>query len=146
MEVRHDLPGHRFIPARAGNTERRCRRVDGSTVHPRPRGEHYSGSISFRKFPGSSPPARGTRVAPLRAQVCDRFIPARAGNTWEGRTLARPSAVHPRPRGEHYLGLVLELDPIGSSPPARGTLHVWVDRLAVHRFIPARAGNTKCGP
>ena len=95
----------RFIPARAGNTRTRCASVSQAShsVHPRPRGEHYQ---------SGEPPVPSSR-----------FIPARAGNTWfrwpEYRRVTgssppargtlgvrvRPvfgSAVHPRPRGEHF--------------------------------------------
>ena len=113
---------HRFIPARAGNTE--CSRSTHSppTVHPRPRGEHPTIRSTTGSMDGSSPPARGTR-GPLRGQRRHgRFIPARAGNTARLRTSLRRSTgssppargtptyqvtgstrhtVHPRPRGEH---------------------------------------------
>ena len=52
----------RFIPARAGNTDRGCCGSRGTTVHPRSRGEHALSSRSGRAWPGSSPLARGTRA------------------------------------------------------------------------------------
>ena len=51
----------RFIPARAGNTARRCRAAPPGPVHP--------------------PLARGTRVEQCVDARPQRFIPARAGNT-----------------------------------------------------------------
>ena len=96
---------------------------------------------------------------------CLRFIPARAGNTrmlgpvtslppgsspLARGTHTRPRcswlawAVHPRSRGEHQPQPSQPNPLCGSSPLARGTpLHPL--HLAAHdRFIPARAGNTKC--
>ena len=113
----------RFIPARAGNTSPQWPSAALLPVHPRPRGEHLHRARRHRRHGGSSPPARGTlRTAPQRC---------------------RPWAVHPRPRGEHE-GQIVFCDPIvGSSPPARGTRHRRDDLKPRHRFIPARAGNTR---
>ena len=52
----------RFIPARAGNTQRRGRPRDPPTVHPRSRGEHPKASTIPTSTTGSSPLARGTPV------------------------------------------------------------------------------------
>ena len=91
---------------------------------------------------GSSPLARGTLQLLHVAGVAGRFIPAGAGNTklGEGDTAHWP--VHPRWRGEHS-GRRVKLGKIaGSSPLARGTRLVRLQRRAVKRFIPAGAGNT----
>jgi len=71
-----------------------------------------------------------------------RFIPARAGNT-PCASAARPRPpVHPRSRGEH-VPAISRVDPSnGSSPLARGTHAGLSAASALHRFIPARAGNT----
>ena len=50
----------RFIPARAGNTPRRCGTSRRSSVHPRSRGEHLAGGSAPMRCCGSSPLARGT--------------------------------------------------------------------------------------
>ena len=71
----------RFIPARAGNTGRRCSRAGGSTVHPRAGGEHSGIIHHARKLDGSSPRGRGTRCGHAGEGRHRRFIPARAGNT-----------------------------------------------------------------
>ena len=92
---------HRFIPARAGNTEPLHHRHRDRSVHPRSRGEHPVAARRHEAENGSSPLARGTRrCGPPRRGTC-RFIPARAGNT--GCSPPRPCAppVHPRSRGEH---------------------------------------------
>ena len=39
----------RFIPAHAGNTPTDCCGINGRTVHPRPRGEHFSAFIGHPK-------------------------------------------------------------------------------------------------
>ena len=112
----------RFIPARAGNTRKRAGRLPRPTVHPRACGEHLAGSRSTRATPGSSPRVRGTRCPRRRQQHLLRFIPARAGNTFNQLTeLHRFS---------------------GSSPRVRGTLLGARPDLRHPRFIPARAGNT----
>ena len=49
--------------------------------------------------------------------------------------------VHPRAGGERPLLLVLGEHRVGSSPRGRGTLDRTARLAAVHRFIPARAGN-----
>ena len=133
----------RFIPARAGNTDS-CRvRRALSPVHPRSRGEHPVGLVLSQDVRGSSPLARGTRGLLRRLLAVERFIPARAhvnvADSPEALIGSSPLArgtrphlrsstitsVHPRSRGEHD-GLV-----IGS--------------VRADRFIPARAGNTRCG-
>ena len=52
---------------------------------------------------------------------------------------------HPRSRGEHDLTLSQERIERGSSPLARGTLHVLPGSLRGLGLIPARAGNTFFG-
>ena len=135
-----DLPraGQRFRLARgtlvdvAGSSPlargTRAMRPGLVAVHPRSRGEHPS--MRSRRFiragdPAVHPRSRGEHSSRQR----ERSGPA--------RTLA---SVHPRSRGEH--SLVERLYP-GSSPLARGTLLRETAAGYLHRFIPARAGNTK---
>ena len=94
------LPSARFIPARAGNSlflQVCCRRA---TVHPRACGELSVHSHSIFSIIGSSPRVRGTPNFTSFRDSNDRFIPARAGNSW--RPTARPGStpVHPRACGE----------------------------------------------
>ncbi len=93
--------GARFIPAGAGNTPERGQDRPRSAVHPRWRGEHAGKRINTLIMTGSSPLARGTRLAPWQLDATGRFIPAGAGNTAQRFGGGRPSAVHPRWRGEH---------------------------------------------
>ena len=137
---RHPEP--RFIPARAGNTRRRCVPRPARSVHPRSRGEHGAHAPGVATSTGSSPLARGTlrvRNGVLRRQ---RFIPARAGNTARPRCPAETRPVHPRSRGEHRLQASDWTARAGSSPLARGTRRPHRRGRAPGRFIPARAGNT----
>ena len=55
----------RFIPARAGNTDRSGTYRPVSTVHPRSRGEHATKGAAGYPRVGSSPLARGTPARPL---------------------------------------------------------------------------------
>ncbi len=71
----------RFIPARAGNTSRRCGSCGTRAVYPRSRGEHTTIDLS--------------------PHPTERFIPARAGNTCFFLNLSRIRSVYPRSRGEH---------------------------------------------
>ena len=112
----------RFIPARAGNTAVALPEGQEITVHPRSRGEHAGRVLPAERAGGSSPLARGTPPSPGQGGRCDRFIPARAGNTPAVRCGIVLRSVHPRSRGEHV-----------------GRLH---HLHAQARFIPARAGNT----
>ncbi len=54
-------------------------------------------------------------------------------------------AVYPRWRGEHLSSLFHARTKNGLSPLARGTLSVFMCVVALHRFIPAGAGNTLNG-
>ena len=138
-----DVGRIRFIPARAGNTERTAKRHWLRPVHPRSRGEHDQGLMMRSSPHGSSPLARGTRPWCARRRPADRFIPARAGNTGRPSSRAAPTPVHPRSRGEHEYAGDVGLSACGSSPLARGTQRIRVGRRCKRRFIPARAGNTK---
>ena len=136
----------RFIPARAGNTLIDPERPGSGPVHPRSRGEHALMCLGFFVHNGSSPLARGTLPDRGLLGDDDRFIPARAGNTWRAGASTSWSPVHPRSRGEHATASRKPSGPIGSSPLARGT-HRRRARGGVRvRFIPARAGNTSRTP
>ena len=132
----------RFIPARAGNTQRLARRPRHGPVHPRSRGEHRRWVVSSSRPSGSSPLARGTPYTVARTNLVLRFIPARAGNTPMGRGWPAPSTVHPRSRGEHAVTPHDREKRTGSSPLARGTQELRRFEADSGRFIPARAGNT----
>ena len=99
-------------------------------------------SIMSSAMRGSSPRARGTPAGALPPCGGTRFIPAGAGNTFDGFKRMRADPVHPRGRGEHIRFSLHPLFASGSSPRARGTplcRHRADTRV---RFIPAGAGNT----
>ena len=135
-------PALRFIPARAGNTPYPRHRLPRIPVHPRAGGEHHCPTCAPMPFPGSSPRGRGTPDMAYAGATYPRFIPARAGNTRPGRPPRRSPPVHPRAGGEHMTGAPPLTDTSGSSPRGRGTRPYRGSCRGVHRFIPARAGNT----
>ena len=140
--VRFCASDRRFIPARAGNTPRARRGRSISPVHPRSRGEHSPPSRGCNGAPGSSPLARGTPGDASPGRAVQRFIPARAGNTWRTSPAKSSTTVHPRSRGEHGTSRSAAASASGSSPLARGTPARPCTSPAPPRFIPARAGNT----
>ena len=111
-------------------------------VHPRSRGEHPLRAHAGAPSIGSSPLARGTRGPRRSPPRPHRFIPARAGNTVSDAMIAGVASVHPRSRGEHRRAVSAVTSRIGSSPLARGTREGPEAIPVLHRFIPARAGNT----
>ena len=132
----------RFIPARAGNTKAGSAPLSLIPVHPRSRGEHTMVLRIVPSSAGSSPLARGTPEPRPAGVQRRRFIPARAGNTCPCRRSRSRRPVHPRSRGEHVLRAHHPRRRLGSSPLARGTQREGELHKRMHRFIPARAGNT----
>ena len=132
----------RFIPAGAGNTVRIGFENLYAPVYPRWRGEHKSGSVAYKIYPGLSPLARGTHTDGDVSAEGDRFIPAGAGNTGTGPQTCQRRAVYPRWRGEHLNDLISSTAVPGLSPLARGTLRDPLANVHIDRFIPAGAGNT----
>ena len=113
--------GRRFIPTHVGNSHRRDRGTNGSTVHPHARGEQAGGV--FRR---------------LRAV---RFIPTHVGNSAAEVHAAAAIAVHPHARGEQELADKLRQQADGSSPRTWGTGARSDCRCAASRFIPTHVGN-----
>ena len=110
-------------------------------VHPRSRGERGLDTPAEAVTGGSSPPARGTVPQHPGRRPFPRFIPARAGNGKPRRAPRGPRTVHPRSRGERFMGSGTTALSVGSSPLARGTGHWRAGVSPGRRFIPARAGN-----
>ena len=134
-----------LIPARAGNTcARRCP-YPAPRAHPRSRGEHTVSTFRALGYRGSSPLARGTRVAAGDLPEIAGLIPARAGNTRGVRYSRSVIGAHPRSRGEHGCRCRTLKFGLGSSPLARGTLGMCVLLGCSSGLIPARAGNTLAG-
>ena len=119
--VRKEEKMLRLIPARAGNMPVASAHSDGSSAHPRSRGEHRV-KISYASVPaGSSPLARGTFVKLVTPAGPARLIPARAGNIIVSPTSNATPKAHPRSRGEHCALALSWPCSSGSSPLARGT-------------------------
>ena len=93
----------RFIPARAGNTQKSESCTVCHSVYPRSRGEHPPLDQSAQIRSGLSPLARGTLKLPPSQNHSIRFIPARAGNTSFQIPSFISGTVYPRSRGEHLL-------------------------------------------
>ena len=111
----------RFIPAYAGNSERRSCCSVLLPVHPRLRGE-LSISVTFVEAGnGSSPLTRGTQFELKSILRVYRFIPAYAGNSSANVALRVERPVHPRLRGELRSFALNSVFLAGSSPLTRGT-------------------------
>ena len=90
----------RFIPAYAGNSAEPATKVLLTSVHPRLRGELITMLLRHPALGGSSPLTRGTRRYSGAGRSCLRFIPAYAGNSYDGARSRGCWTVHPRLRGE----------------------------------------------
>ena len=131
----------RFIPAHAGNSYAPRHRHAQAPVHPRARGEQQYKRITTTNAPGSSPRTRGTVEVVQDEGLPARFIPAHAGNRWQQPARWRPTAVHPRARGEQLHSKHIVVMECGSSPRTRGTGPAPPNEPHHVRFIPAHAGN-----
>ena len=123
-----------------------CALVDSTAFgvgYPRARGEHGRVLPPASLIPRLSPRARGTPKHVMECGCGDRFIPARAGNTARRVGSTAPSTVHPRAGGEHVTVTPNGGYATGSSPRGRGTRIAAEFGTHGHRFIPARAGNTR---
>ena len=92
----------RIIPARAGFTTISARKYQYLKDHPRSRGVYGSRLISMRMGVGSSPLARGLRLAEGYYSRELRIIPARAGFTTISARKYQYLKDHPRSRGVYY--------------------------------------------
>ena len=78
--------GMRLIPAWAGKTPRRYRRMTSAWAHPRVGGENGMLRLELANHCGSSPRGRGKPPARLRGVETVRLIPA-----WAGKTEHKPT-------------------------------------------------------
>ena len=108
------------------------------------RGEHLGTALRFPGSRGSSPHARGARPGDPRRDAPGGIIPACAGSTRARRRAPTSRRDHPRMRGEHWMHRTPRNRVEGSSPHARGALHVVDARLNARGIIPACAGSTRC--
>ena len=114
----------RFIPACAGNSPRDVPGIRPTIrpVHPRVCGEQYSRWVTDKALAGSSPRVRGTALFAAVLAARSRFIPACAGNSAFGGTIAVLRPVHPRVCGEQLTDAFWTDSNGGSSPRVRGTV------------------------
>ena len=133
----------RFIPACAGNSGIPVCYCQSLSVHPRVCGEQISSSAASDNLVGSSPRVRGTELEAQRAFTAERFIPACAGNSYQGPDNPAPRSVHPRVCGEQQVSEIVTTIQGGSSPRVRGTDMLTPNKLQSIRFIPACAGNSR---
>ena len=85
---------------------------------------------------------RGTALGKIKRSLENRFIPARAGNSFQTYPIKHRRTVHPRTCGEQSFPRGLDDKNYGSSPHVRGTDNALTDIIVISRFIPARAGNS----
>ena len=132
----------RLIPAHAGSTWSQVQQIAGMRAHPRSRGEHKSKAKAPVFRVGSSPLTRGAPVATVSRSPGVRLIPAHAGSTPTPVTLDKGCEAHPRSRGEHAGGSLIDELRKGSSPLTRGALQPTINTPTKGRLIPAHAGST----
>ena len=137
--------GRRIIPARAGFTRPGARSSRTPGDHPRSRGVYDAAVPAPRVISGSSPLARGLRGLLRLCGSEGRIIPARAGFTFVPVMMTVSPADHPRSRGVYRQATGRRLQRRGSSPLARGLLHLLGGDRGEERIIPARAGFTAPG-
>ena len=137
-----DRLGPGIIPARAGFTLLAALLHELRLDHPRSRGVYSPPDTPATAGSGSSPLARGLRVAADAEFGGVGIIPARAGFTESSGTRPAPLPDHPRSRGV-YCGVGVTMGGAeGSSPLARGLHAPLRERPAAAGIIPARAGFT----
>ena len=132
----------RNIPACAGTTPTVSCTSTISREHPRMRGDHLFQARQAATDVGTSPHARGPRVAVIITACVDGNIPACAGTT---ATFGFPSSTpreHPRMRGDHYEMKRSAGESMGTSPHARGPRIQVLDVVPAAGNIPACAGTT----
>ena len=133
----------RIIPAYAGCT-RLADVIPGEAWdHPRIRGVHTRCSAPLCLRSGSSPHTRGARRPLRRADPDLRIIPAYAGCTLAISVRMASQQDHPRIRGVHCCGDLLDGHCAGSSPHTRGALGLNPNSPRCSGIIPAYAGCTE---
>ncbi len=110
-------------------------------VYPRACGERKTRCSPMARSSGLSPRLRGTAFRQCISGLCDRFIPAPAGNGLAAAATATLQAVYPRACGERRGSTVQPSNSHGLSPRLRGTGRQGPDQFSGTRFIPAPAGN-----
>ena len=133
----------RIIPARAGQTARRCSTAGPAPDHPRACGANARPTGHHDGLSGSSPRVRGKRCPAIRVVTRMRIIPARAGQTARSRCRCRTARDHPRACGANAGGSSRTRTTSGSSPRVRGKRSRSTRHCRCSWIIPARAGQTQ---
>ena len=144
LHSRHRRPAvDRLIPACAGRAGLTTSGAPGGPAHPRMRGEGAARTARGGGVAGSSPHARGGRE--LRQPLVDPvgLIPACAGRAGDKMPWPGKKAAHPRMRGEGLVTARVSAQHLGSSPHARGGLHLVLHGAGPVRLIPACAGRAR---
>ena len=110
----------RIIPARAGFTALALPDEDAQTDHPRACGVYRLSIGELWSWVGSSPRVRGLPQDQDGGVDAEGIIPARAGFTSPGVTLARAYQDHPRACGVYNRLTDERITIRGSSPRVRG--------------------------
>ena len=138
----NDLSQIRLIPAHAGKTGLKPPKTSRDTAHPRSRGENTQAFEAAPEAEGSSPLTRGKHGLRRQGQPGGRLIPAHAGKTLMGLSVASRARAHPRSRGENVDTARDGCASQGSSPLTRGKLFTSFALRRINRLIPAHAGKT----
>ena len=135
-------PAPRIIPAYAGSTNGRRRKLPFDRDHPRIRGEHAQTALKTTIRAGSSPHTRGAPVVVAPPGGFVGIIPAYAGSTRQERVARGAVQDHPRIRGEHAALASQAHSIAGSSPHTRGAPGFGAVVDPETGIIPAYAGST----
>ena len=130
------------IPAYAGRTCLRQRRLLRSWKHPRIRGENHGYSARIIREAETSPHTRGERSKWRPLQRDTGNIPAYAGRTVAQTCRKEKPEKHPRIRGENTLCIERQSVIQETSPHTRGELRGRHLHSGCGRNIPAYAGRT----
>ena len=144
--ARDRVDRRRIIPARAGQTARRCSTAGPAPDHPRACGANARPTGHHDGLSGSSPRVRGKQRLTGRFRATVRIIPARAGQTDRQDRTARHQTDHPRACGANVGPEGANHDQFGSSPRVRGKRALANAWTPERRIIPARAGQTSGSP
>ena len=135
----------RLIPAGAGQTKNRHRKLRRAGAHPRGCGADTNEEIAKAEAEGSSPRVRGRPLQRSESEDSWGLIPAGAGQTCAAWLHAWCRRAHPRGCGAD--GGTDHVDPGigGSSPRVRGRHRPPSEPRPTRRLIPAGAGQTPKG-
>ena len=132
----------RSIPAWAGETQKRVRKVSYLWVYPRVGGGNDGVRAATALAGGLSPRGRGKLLDVYLMHSYIRSIPAWAGETLRRSLNALPDEVYPRVGGGNIESSARGGGKPGLSPRGRGKLPANLQAEIKARSIPAWAGET----